>query len=47
MTAWLICDGCGTRQGPLHTYEEWEDTARKLGWHVGEEVVLCATCSGH
>lgn len=43
--AMLVCDACHVATGPFHSYEEWEDTARQLGWWVGEESVLCALCS--
>jgi len=46
MDVMLTCDACGTATGPFGSYEEWEDTARKLGWAIGEDVVLCALCSG-
>lgn len=44
--ALLKCDGCQTEAGRHPTYEAWEDAARRLGWTVGEDVVLCAACSG-
>jgi hypothetical protein len=42
----LICDACRIRAGEYGTYEEWEDTARRLGWVVGEDFVLCDRCVG-
>lgn len=42
----LKCDACGVEAGSHGTYQEWEDAARRLGWAVGEEHVLCALCSG-
>jgi hypothetical protein len=43
----LVCDACYVRVGAFDSYEEWEDTARRLGWTIGEEIVLCAMCSGN
>lgn len=45
MAAMLECDGCGVTAGPFGSYEEWADAASRLGWVVGEDVVLCAACS--
>lgn len=41
----LVCDVCGKRAGSFSTYEEWSDTALALGWDIGEEHLMCDTCS--
>ena len=45
MTTLLKCDGCGREVLlPTNTYEEWEDYARKNGWWIGEDYILCPRC---
>lgn len=41
----LRCDACGKTHGEHESYEAWEDAARRAGWFVGEDVVLCDGCS--
>ena len=41
----LKCDACGVKVLPLGSYQEAEDVARRLGWTIGEESVLCALCA--
>lgn len=41
----LKCDACGVEVLPLGSYQELEDAARRLGWAVGEDTVLCALCA--
>ena len=42
----LKCDACGVARGSFGSYQEWSDAASRLGWVVGEDVVLCAGCAG-
>lgn len=40
----LRCDACGVAVPASDSYQEAADAARRLGWTIGEESVLCALC---
>jgi hypothetical protein len=40
----LRCDVCGRDGGEYESREEWEDAARRLGWAIGKNEVVCRQC---
>jgi hypothetical protein len=40
----LECDICGRMAGTFDSYDEWEAAARRLGWAIGEDEVICRQC---
>ena len=40
----LECDVCGRMAGTFDSYDQWEAAARRLGWAIGEDEVICRQC---
>lgn len=40
----LTRDVCGRQAGTFDSYDEWEDAARRLGWAIADDEVVCREC---